>query len=219
MASEHLGGPYFRGTFQLSVTVLVRYRSRDVFSLGGWCPPTSRTRPKVRYSGPGREPTGLTPTGLSPSLAGHSRPLRLRPGGLWAARKSRPWPRPDNPTSPRGFPQGFGLGSSPFARRYSGNPILVSFPPPTWMLPFGGFPLPAGSARISPKAYPGRRSHSGIPGSTPARGYPGLIAACHALRRRPSRAIHQAGWRAGPTPGPTSGAARGLCVAVMVSVS
>ena len=41
---------------------------------------------------------------------------------------------------------GFGLDSSLFARRYSGNPILVSSPPPTKMFPFGGFPLPAGSA-------------------------------------------------------------------------
>ena len=49
-------------------------------------------------------------------------------------------------TSLNGFPFRFGLGFSPFARRYSGNPILVSFPPPTWMFPFGGFPLPKGSA-------------------------------------------------------------------------
>ena len=35
------------------------------------------------------------------------------------------------------------MGSSPFTRRYSGNPILVSFPPPTWMFPFGGFPYRA----------------------------------------------------------------------------
>ena len=38
---------------------------------------------------------------------------------------------------------------------------------------------------------PARKSHSGIPGSKAACAYPGLIAACHALRRPTSRAIHQ----------------------------
>ena len=71
----------FRGSFQLSLTVLVRYRSRDVFSLGRWCLPTSRAKTKARYSGSRPFPTRLTPTGLSPSMAGHSRPLRLRRGG------------------------------------------------------------------------------------------------------------------------------------------
>ena len=98
-----------------------------------------------------------------------------------------------NPTSPHGFPYGFGLGSSLFPRRYSGNPILVSSPPPTWMLPFGGFPLPGlnPGARAGAEAPTPRRSHSGIPGSTPACGYPGLFAACRALLRRPSRGIHR----------------------------
>ncbi len=34
-----------------------------------------------------------------------------------------------------------------------------------------------------------------MPGSKPACGSPGLIAACHALLRRLSRAIHQAAWQ------------------------
>ena len=46
-----------------------------------------------------------------------------------------------------------------------GIPCLVSFPPPTKMLPFGGFPLREG-------AY-SRKSHSGIPGSKAACAYPG----------------------------------------------
>jgi hypothetical protein len=32
-----------------------------------------------------------------------------------------------------------GLGSSPFARRYSGNTLLLSFPPATEMFQFAGF--------------------------------------------------------------------------------
>ncbi len=45
-------------------------------------------------------------------------------------------------TSPARHRAGFGLGSSPFPRRYSGNLDLISSPPPTWMFPFGGFALP-----------------------------------------------------------------------------
>ena len=41
--SFRLFSPPFRGTFQLSLAVLVCYRSRNVFSLGGRCPPSSLT--------------------------------------------------------------------------------------------------------------------------------------------------------------------------------
>jgi hypothetical protein len=80
----------------------------------------------------------FTRTGLSPSSAGLSRPLLLGwRGGSWAR----------NSTSPTSFPVGFGLDSSLFARCYYGNPVLVSFPPPTKMLQFGGFPLREGASR------------------------------------------------------------------------
>lgn len=98
-----------------------------------------------------------------------------------------------NSTSHHGFPRRFGLAWSPFTRRYSGSLVLISSPHPTWMLPFGWFPLQG----LKPGATPTtevvgvRKSHSGIPGSTPACGYPGLIAACHALPRPPSRVIHR----------------------------
>ena len=48
---------------------------------------------------------------------------------------------PSTPHPHTVFPCGFGLGSPPFGRPYSGDPMLVSFPPPTKMFPFGGFPL------------------------------------------------------------------------------
>ena len=58
---------------------------------------------------------------------------------------------------------------------------LVSFPPPTEMFHFGGFPLLSEHLGL---LGPDRRSYSGIPGSTSACDSPGLIAACHALLRR-----------------------------------
>jgi hypothetical protein len=39
-----------QGTFQLSITLLLRYRSRNMFSLGGGCPPDSREISDPRYS-------------------------------------------------------------------------------------------------------------------------------------------------------------------------
>lgn len=70
--------PPSRGTFHLSLTLLVRYRSQDVFSLGGRWPPTSHTISKVWYSGTWASPSPSSPTGLSPSSAAHSRALRIR---------------------------------------------------------------------------------------------------------------------------------------------
>ena len=124
---------------------------------------------------------------------------------------------PYNPTSPNSFLSGFSLDSSHFARRYSGNPSLVSFPPPTWMLPFGGFLLPFGSAA---GITCGGKSHSGISGSKAACAYPELIAACHALRQRPSRAIRQAAYHAEPFRNPHSICVTlGLCTAVTANPS
>ena len=106
-----------------------------------------------------------------------------------------------NTTFPKGFPSGFSLDCSHFARRYFWESRLISLPPPTWMLPFGGFPLPYGS---SPGIIRGGKSHSGISGSKTACVYPELIAACHALRQRPSRAIRQAAYHAEPFRNPHS---------------
>lgn len=46
-----------------------------------------------------------------------------------------------NTTSPLDYSRGFGLSFPLFARRYSGDLILISLPPPTWMFPFGRFAL------------------------------------------------------------------------------
>jgi hypothetical protein len=104
--------------------------------------------PKLGYGIPGLQLSffRFMPTGLSPSLAGLSRPLLL-----CRLEGSRAY----NPTFPMSFPMGFSLDFSLFARCYWGNPVLVSFPSPTKMLPFGEFPLPCGSIMV-PKNHNGR---------------------------------------------------------------
>ena len=66
-----------RGSFHLSLTVLVRYRSTRVFSLGQWTAPlpTGLACPVVLRCLTGGRP--LSPTGLSPALARLSSTLRL----------------------------------------------------------------------------------------------------------------------------------------------
>ena len=65
-----------RGTFHLSLTVLVHYRSPSVFSLGEWTPqlPAGLACPAVlRYPA---EVDRFSHTGLLPSLAGYPTPFR-----------------------------------------------------------------------------------------------------------------------------------------------
>ena len=68
----------FRGTFHLSLTILVHYRSPRVFSLGRWSSqlPTGFlvSRGTQEFQ---QKIAALSPTGLSPSTAGHSSRLRL----------------------------------------------------------------------------------------------------------------------------------------------
>ena len=61
-----------RGSFHLSLTVLVHYRSLKVFSLGEWTPqfPTGLACPVVLKCLP--VALAFSPTGLSPSAAGLS---------------------------------------------------------------------------------------------------------------------------------------------------
>ena len=67
VVSGSLSSP-FRGAFHLSLTVLVHYRSRQFFSLGGWSPQL----PTGFLVSRGTQDTStfprLSPTGLSPSL-------------------------------------------------------------------------------------------------------------------------------------------------------
>ena len=119
--------------------------------------PSSHGYSNPRYSGNSQPPPQVAPTGLSPSMAERSSSLRLpRGGGIRL---------PHNTTSAPFCKRAFGLGSAPFPRRYSGHLILISLPPPTEMLQFGGFPLLIGapikggiairgSPDLSPRAAP-----------------------------------------------------------------
>lgn len=83
--------------FQLSLTLLAALSDSGPYpALGGWHLPHSRYTLKQRYC----TSTRAGPTGLSPCVAGPSRPLAP------AAMHTR---------------NSLGPGSSPFARRYSGN--------------------------------------------------------------------------------------------------
>ena len=132
-----------RGSFHLSLTVLVRYRSSGVFSLGGWSPrlPTGfHVSRGTRERGPGsplpfgygaftlfgppfqdgspREGIGNFPTGPQPGPATSHNPPRATPAGL--------------------APAGFGL--FPFRSPLLRESRLISFPPGTEMFQFPGFP-------------------------------------------------------------------------------
>ena len=69
-------------------------------------------------------PVSFSRTGLSPSLERHSNASANVPGPRCC------------PTTP--MVETIGLGSSPFARRYSGSRFLLSFPPATKMFQFAG---------------------------------------------------------------------------------
>jgi hypothetical protein len=80
------------------------------------------------------------------------------------------------------FAGGIRFALFPFHSPLLRESLLFSFPPPTKMFQFGGFPY------LSVCHYlfcNDRRSHSEIPGSQPTCSSPGRIAACHVLLRHP----------------------------------
>ena len=100
-----------RRAFHLSLTVLFTIGHGLVFSLGGWSP---QIQPGFHVSRPTRELprilVSISLTGLSPSMVRHSRRFLLC---FWNSCAEAPQPRLCLTTN--------GLGSSLFARRYSGN--------------------------------------------------------------------------------------------------
>jgi hypothetical protein len=103
-----------RGSFHLSLTVLIAIGHRLVFSLGGW---SLRLQTGFHVSGPTLVPPGwlcISSTGVSPSSPDLSRVLRLCSTlpHRWSA-------TPECKHS--------GLGSFPFARRYLGNRFFFLF--------------------------------------------------------------------------------------------
>ena len=118
-----------RGSFHLSLTVLVRYRSPRVFSLGQWSAllPTGFLVPRGTQGHRQQESVRFRLPGLSPSLVDLSSALRLACRLLTPVECcSIPARPPTTPTVQRSqsATTQSGLGCSPFARHYSGNPLF-----------------------------------------------------------------------------------------------
>jgi hypothetical protein len=171
-----LFSPPFRGTFQRSFALLMHYRSQDVFRIGSLYLPASRAISNARYSGCLQSRLFPSLTGLSPSSVCRSRHVRLRkPASAEVPYSTSPHPRR--------------VGIR-FVLCRVRSPLLaasqlISCPPPTRMLYFGGFPF------LAECPLRDRSSDSVIGGSKVPCAYPPLIAAWHDLHRRPSPAIPQ----------------------------
>jgi len=118
----HSGHP---GSFHLSLTVLVHYRSPRVFSLGEWTPllPTGLACPVVLKPFDGSRPPfaygTLTLSGGPSQYPSARRPVSHSLGRVQSPRR-RFQPPLRNACTLLHAP---GLGSSPFARHYSGNAL------------------------------------------------------------------------------------------------
>jgi hypothetical protein len=93
----------------------VHYRSPHVFSLAGRCRLLHTDHHRVRVTRDTLTMFSLTRTGLSPALAPLSSGLPLRYNMVF-----------EGPTTPQDL-RPRGLGSSPFARHYSGNTYWYLF--------------------------------------------------------------------------------------------
>lgn len=131
-----LFSPPFRGTFQRSLALLMHYRSRDVFRIGSLYLPASRAISNARYSGYPQSRLFSSPTGLSPSTVCRSRHIRL---------KKRASTRVHHSTSPHLRQVGIRFVLCRFRSPLLTASRLISCPPPTRMLYFGGFPFLAES--------------------------------------------------------------------------
>ena len=110
----------------------------------------------------------VTRTGLSPSTVAGSTTFRFLHGSLCQA------------LQPRHVRKRTGLGSTPFARHYSGYRLFLSFPQGTKMFQFPWF---APSSQMVTGLQPAGLPHSDIRGSIPVCKSPRLFAAYHVLLR------------------------------------
>ena len=102
-----------RGSFHLSLTVLLRYRSSLVFSLGWWTTQFHTMLACIVLLRILSRCVPLTPTGLSPPTVDLPRSFGFQFHAAYAS-----------PTTPDTVASG--LGCSAFARHYSQNPFLSS---------------------------------------------------------------------------------------------
>ena len=160
-----------RGSFRLSLTVLLRYRSCSVFSLGSWSTrfPAGFLVPR-RTQDAATARAGVSGTGLSPSRAGFPNAV--------------PLPRahgPRGPTTPAPWGR-FGLLR--FRSPLLPESLLISLPRLLrWFSSPGLPPRPMHSGAdggIAPAGLP----HSATGGSKGVCPSPPLFAACRGLRRR-----------------------------------
>ena len=128
-----------KDTFQLSLTLLVNYRSRVVFRIGSLCLPYSRAISNARYSGSTTWPYPARIRDFHPLWC--SVPGRLLLPGLRLLVSILH-------ISPR-FPKEIRFVLFRFHSPLLTEFLLISFPPPTEMLQFGGFPF----LRIIPVSY------------------------------------------------------------------
>ena len=121
----HSGYP---GSFHLSLTVLVHYRSPEVFSLGEWTPqlPTGLACPVVLKDTARVQP--LSFTGVSPSSPSRSSTVQLEAGfvTLWNHRSGSCCALQPLRCNGCDLSHNASLGFSPFARHYSGNHFFSS---------------------------------------------------------------------------------------------
>ena len=157
------------GAFQRSLTLLVRYRSRGVFSLGRRCRPRSRGRSNPRYSGADAHRTGPCYGVVTLSHASFQKTSHGRSG--------------DGSQSEHHIARRLRFGLCRVHSRLLTTSRSVSLPVRTEMFQFRTFPIARSNCDGD--------SHSEISGSLPPCGSLRLIAAWHVLRRHSSRAIHQ----------------------------
>ena len=153
--------PFPHGTGSLSVfrSYLALRDGPRCFGQDSSCPALLRKRPQH---------SPVTRTGLSPSADRLSRRFRF------LAVPSR------TPLLPRLRLDAGGLGSSPFARHYSGNRFFLSSPAGTKMFQFPAFaPASQPVHGIRPCGFP----HSDTHGSLPVCGSPWIFAAYRVLPR------------------------------------
>jgi hypothetical protein len=166
---------------QLSLAVLVLYRSWVVFSLGGCFPPIFPSHCQGQVLCPQHDLGPFRPTWVShfvPRLSS-----RVRPKGPRVAHAE------GEPHISTTFRWRIRFGLSRFRSPLVTGSHLIFLPAGTQMFPSPAFAILSDhqdALRQSRWVIP----HSEIPGSTDACASPGLIAACHVLRRHPSQVIH-----------------------------
>ena len=127
--------PLIWGAFQLSFTVLVSYRSQDVFRVGSCCLPYSDRNPNLPYS-------GTSSFLLSLRLRGYHPLWRLFPEDFDLTLEKKCWPKHHICAVSR---QHIQFALFPFPSPVIRESQLISFPTGTKMFQFPAFPLPCGS--------------------------------------------------------------------------